>query len=36
MKPQLADEQGTALFIALMATMLLSALGLGLVLTTTT
>ena len=36
MTRQFADEQGTALFIALMATMLLSALGLGLVLTTTT
>jgi hypothetical protein len=35
-KLQLGGEQGTALFIALMATMLLSALGLGLVLTTTT
>jgi type IV pilus assembly PilX-like protein len=33
---QLDEERGTALFIALMATMLLSALGLGLVMTTTT
>ena len=36
MRLRLGGEQGTALFIALMATMLLSALGLGLVLTTTT
>jgi hypothetical protein len=36
MRRLLRGEQGTALFIALMATMLLSALGLGLVMTTTT
>ncbi|MGH9147692.1 MAG: pilus assembly PilX N-terminal domain-containing protein [Vicinamibacterales bacterium] len=36
MRLRLDGEKGTALFIALMATMLLSALGLGLVLTTTT
>ncbi len=36
MRLRLGGETGTALFIALMATMLLSALGLGLVLTTTT
>ena len=36
MRLRLGGEQGTALFIALIATMLLSALGLGLVLTTTT
>jgi hypothetical protein len=36
MRLHFGGEQGTALFIALMATMMLSALGLGLVLTTTT
>ena len=36
MRLQLNGEDGSALFIALMATLLLSALGLGLVLTTTT